>query len=77
MIGFKRKPKLTNPSDLSIDNIVRPLSEAECRLVAGGSSHVGSTEQLFGAYHFVSKSAGVINDSKTIVGGVKSFSGLE
>ncbi len=35
------------------------------------------TEQLFGSYNFLLEIQGVINDTKTIVGGFKSVSGMD
>ena len=35
------------------------------------------TEELYGAYHFLLELQGVINDTKTIVGGFKSVSGMD
>jgi phage tail-like protein len=35
------------------------------------------TEELFGAYHFLLEIQGVINDTKVIVGGFKSVSGMD
>ena len=35
------------------------------------------TDQLFGSYHFLLEIQGVINDTKTIVGGFKSVSGMD
>ena len=38
---------------------------------------MNTTEQLFGAYHFLLEIQGVINDTKVIVGGFKSVSGMD
>ena len=35
------------------------------------------TEELFGAYHFLLEIQGVISDTKTIIGGFKSVSGMD
>ena len=37
----------------------------------------GVTEELFGAYHFLLEITGITQDSKTIVGGFKSVSGMD
>ena len=36
-----------------------------------------STEQLFGAYHFLLEIQGVVADTKVVVGGFKSVSGMD
>jgi phage tail-like protein len=36
-----------------------------------------NTEDLYGAYHFLLEIQGVINDTKVIVGGFKSVSGMD
>ena len=35
------------------------------------------TEELFGAYHFLLEIQGVVNDTRVIVGGFKSVSGMD
>ena len=36
-----------------------------------------ATEELFGAYHFLLEISGITGDSKTIVGGFKTVSGMD
>ena len=36
-----------------------------------------ATEELFGTYHFLLEIQGIINDTKVIVGGFKSVSGMD
>ena len=36
MFSCNRKPQQTNPIDASVDTSVRPLTDTECRQVAGG-----------------------------------------